>query len=405
MNKNISPENLIEELEQELLPMFKSLERISYSNHKKVIKAFTDSKVATEHFLPTTGYGHDDIGREKLDKVFANVFKTEAALVRVNFVSGTHAIGCAILGNLQYQDEVVFALGKPYDTLEEMLNYLRKQMAVQIHYSEPENWFSLESILDSLKHKVNARTKMVCIQRSMGYSTHRMSIPVSWISQIVAAVKAYNSQVICFVDNCYGEFVEEEEPSEADLIAGSLIKNPGAGIVLTGGYIAGKKDLVENAANRLTCPGIGAEGGTNFNQGRLLFQGLYLAPLAVNQMLKSSILVSRVFSYLGMNTFPEWSSQRSDVIQRLDLGQKDKLIEFCKILQQNSPVNSHLTPIPSQTPGYQDEVIMAAGTFIEGATSELSVDGPIREPYSAFMQGGLSYFYTKIFLESFLRSL
>ncbi|MDX1920021.1 MAG: methionine gamma-lyase family protein [Candidatus Caenarcaniphilales bacterium] len=402
--ENISSQLLIEKLELELLPIFNSVERIAYLNHKKVINAFKKAKVATEHFLPTTGYGHDDIGREKLDELFAYVFKTEAALVRVNFVSGTHAIACAILGNLNYQDEVLFALGCPYDTLQEMLDYLRQQMAVQVNYSEPENWFSLNSILVSLKNKLTSRTKMVCIQRSMGYSSHRMSVPVSWIHSMISEIKAFNPQIFCFVDNCYGEFVEEEEPSEADLLAGSLIKNPGGGIVLTGGYVVGKKQFVQNAANRLTCPGIGAEGGPNFNQGRLLFQGLYLAPLAVSQMAKSSILLSRVCEHLGVKSFPAWNEQRSDIIQRLDLGTKEKLIEFCKILQQNSPVNSHLTPIPSQTPGYEDEVIMAAGTFVEGATSELSADGPIREPYSAFIQGGLSYFYTKIFLESFLDS-
>jgi cystathionine beta-lyase family protein involved in aluminum resistance len=262
-----------------------------------------------------------------------------------------------------------------------------------------------EKLWQSIKPSISAKTKMICFQRSMGYSSTRPSVAVDSINFLIDKVKQVNPQIICFVDNCYGEFVEITEP-KADLMAGSLIKNPGGGIAVAGGYLAGKTKLIAKAADRLTAPGIGADGGVNFDEGRILFQGLYQAPLAVNQMLKSSLLLARCFAELGYKCWPAWNEVqiRTDTILRVDLGQKEKMLQLCGFVQSNSPVNSHLTPIPDQTPGYQDEVIMAAGTFVEGSTSELSVDGPIREPYSAFIQGGLSCFYTKILVTKLLES-
>jgi cystathionine beta-lyase family protein involved in aluminum resistance len=391
-------------LEQQLSSQFSEVERVSYLNHKKVLNAFKQAKVSTEHFYPTTGYGHDDIGRDKLDELYSLVFGSEDALVRVGLVSGTHAISCAFLGNLNYGDDVLFITGKPYDTLESVLNYAREKMNVTMTFQKNLSWEDPDLMVELARKNLKENTKFIFFQRSCGYSSDRPSISVEFIGEVISQIKRINPNLICFVDNCYGEFVEEKEPTElgADLIAGSLIKNPGAGIVLTGGYIAGRRNLVKAASERLTCPGIGSEGGLNFGEGRLLFQGLYLAPHAVEQMVKSSLLLSVAFEECGLKTLPVSNSKRVDIIQKIEMGSREGLIDFCKLVQANSPVNSHLTPIPSETPGYSDEVIMAAGTFIEGATSEFSVDGPLREPFTAFIQGGLSYFYTKVFVENYL---
>ncbi|MFN5540114.1 MAG: aminotransferase class I/II-fold pyridoxal phosphate-dependent enzyme [Candidatus Melainabacteria bacterium] len=399
----------LNQLEKELSERFNHIDEISYFNHQKVIKAFQKVKVGTEHFQSTTGYGHDDLGRAKLDELYAEIFNTEAALARVNFVSGTHAIACAILGNLKAHDEILFAFGRPYDTLESMLTYIENSLEGKVHIVEHNNWEDYELVIEKTIALINNKTKIIAIQRSRGYSASRPSVSVAQIGQLIQRVKSINPEIICFVDNCYGEFVENYEPTElegdskADLIAGSLIKNPGAGIVLAGGYVAGRSDLIENTANRLTCPGVGAEGGPNFGQGLHLFQGIYLAPMIVSQIMKGMTLCAKVFDSLNMQSSPQWSDDRTDIIQRIDLGSRDKLIQFCKLLQGASPVDSHLTPYPAQTPGYEDELIMAAGTFVEGSTSELSADGPLREPYSAYLQGGLSYLYTKIFLERFIQ--
>jgi len=399
-----SASELLQQFEVELSDQFKRIDEMSLHNHKKVAQAFAKVKVSSEHFNPTSGYGHDDLGREKFDELFAAVFNAEAALARVNIVSGTHAIACAILGNLKANDEIVFALDEPYDTLTSLLNHLQSNLNCKVKIVKHKNWDNFETVINQCVHEISENTKLVSIQRSRGYSATRPSVNITQIAQLIGAIKHKNPQAICFVDNCYGEFVEKHEPIDvgADLMAGSLIKNPGGGIVLTGGYVVGRKDLVEAAAERLTCPGVGAEGGPSFNQGRLLFQGLYMAPLQVSQALKGMLMSARVCEHLGFQTSPRYDEERTDTIQRLDLGDRERLIEFCKTLQQNSPVDSHLTPQAAQTPGYNDELIMAAGTFIEGSTSELSADGPLREPFSAYIQGGLSYFYTRIFLEKLI---
>jgi cystathionine beta-lyase family protein involved in aluminum resistance len=396
----------LENLEADLKQNFAEVDQISLSNHKKVAAAFKEAKVGTEHFTETSGYGHDDLGRAKLDELFALVFKTESALARINFVSGTHAIACAILGNLKINDEIVFAFGRPYDTLEDLLKFIVNNLNGQVKFAEAQNPNNFAQVKAAVFEQLSKKTKMLALQRSRGYSALRPSYSVLQLAELIKEVKAYNKDIICFVDNCYGEFVERLEPTEvgADLMAGSLIKNPGGGIVSAGGYVVGKKALVANSADRLTCPGVGAEGGPNFGQGRLMFQGLYLAPNMVNNALKSMFLASRVFAEVGLQTNPDWNQVRTDIIQRVDLGSREKLISFCKLLQNNSPIDSHLTPQPAVTPGYRDELIMAAGTFIEGSTLELSADGPLREPFSAYLQGGLSYNYTKIFLEQFLAS-
>ncbi len=404
MSKISVAQNLINQFELNLQKSFQNIDQISLFNHRKIANAFKKAHISSEHFNSTSGYGHDDLGRQKLDELFALIFGTEAALARVNFVSGTHAIACAILGNLNPSDEIIFAFGTPYDTLQSILNYIQINLNGKVHINEVADWQNLNEIIENTLKLINAKTKIIALQRSRGYSAIRPSYSVSQIGELIKAIKAKYPAIICFVDNCYGEFVETQEPTElgADLMAGSLIKNPGAGIVLTGGYVVGKHRLIQKTADRLTCPGVGAEGGPNFNQGRLLFQGIYLSPLIVSQILKGIILAARVCEYLGLPTSPSSDEVRTDIIQRLDFGNREKLIQFCHSLQKNSPIDSHLMPIPACTPGYQDELIMAAGTFIEGSTSELSADAPLREPYSAYLQGGLSYFYTRLFLENWL---
>ncbi len=401
---SLNPNQLLSSLENELQLKFAQVEAVSLYNHRKVAKAFQDNAIGSEHFAPTSGYGHDDLGRDKFDKLFASVFAAEAAIARVNFVSGTHAIACAILGNLKAGENIVFPLGSPYDTLDYMLNHIKEDLKGKVKIAEPSDWNNVSEVAQKTIELIDDETKIIAIQRSRGYSAVRPSFTVSQIAQLISEIKAVRSDLIIFVDNCYGEFVEESEPLEvgADLIAGSLIKNPGGAIVLTGGYVAGKRELVWKASERLTAPGIGTEGGPNFNQGRLLFQGLYIAPRVVAEALKGMILSARVFEELGLTTSPSSLEQRTDIIQQIDFRNREKLIHFCKLLQLASPIDSHLTPFPSQTPGYQDELIMAAGTFIEGSTIELSADGPLREPYTAYLQGGQSYFYTRIFLEKFL---
>ncbi|MDX1918808.1 MAG: methionine gamma-lyase family protein [Candidatus Caenarcaniphilales bacterium] len=397
--------DLIERFEDEISSAFKRFDQISFLNHQRVAEAFSQAQVATEHFQSTTGYGHDDLGREKFDQLFALLFKAEAALARINFVSGTHAIGCALLANLEPGSEVVFAFGKPYDTFEGVLRYTKEKLKGNLVFVEHEHWHDYKVISDIVLKSLTERTKLVFLQRSRGYCAKRPSINILQLKEMIQAIKKYNPAIICLVDNCYGEFVEESEPIEAgaDLIAGSLIKNPGGGIVSSGGYVAGKREYVQASADRLTVPGIGGEGGPNFGEGRLLFQGLYLAPRAVNQALKSVTLAARVFEHLGFKTDPHWSNQRTDTILRIDIGSREKLIEICRFLQSQSPIDSHLTPEPAITPGYEDSLIMAAGTFIEGSTSELSADAPLRPPYSLFLQGGLSYYYTKLILIEYLR--
>ncbi len=401
---------IIDAAEEKVLSYFKRVDKIKEYNQEKVLSAFRKYKIGLEHFSSVSGYGHDDLGREALDNVFADVFKSEAAVVRNHFVSGTHAIACALFGNLRYGEKLVSVVGTPYDTLEEVIgtrgNHRASLMGHGVLYEEIpliDNW---DVDYERLEKTIDKNVNMVTIQRSRGYST-RKSLDIGATKKIIDIVKSKNPNCICFVDNCYCEFVEEKEPLEigADIVAGSLIKNPGGGIVETGGYIAGKEEFVEQAAMRLTAPGIGAAGGAMLNQSRLIFQGLFMAPSIVAEAVKGSILASQVFEDIGFVSNPKPSQPRTDLIQTIEFGKPEPLLAFCRALQHNSPVESYLTPIPDDVPGYEDKLIMAGGSFIEGSTIELSADGPLREPYAAYMQGGLNYAHVKIALDGVLKEL
>ena len=403
----------IKQAEKSLTEIFEKVNEIRDFNQRKVLKSFIDNRVAPEHFYTVSGYGHDDMGRETLDKVFADVFKAEKALVRIHFASGTHTLACALFGNLKYGDKLISAVGTPYDTMLEVIgtqgdDETKRSSLIGngVLYDEVPLINGEDVDFDKLEQMVDEKTTMVLIQRSKGYST-RKSLSMDTIEKICKIVKSKNPECICFVDNCYGEFVDKKEPLEvgADLIAGSLIKNAGGGIVEAGGYIAGKELYVERSANRLTAPGIGSEGGAMFNQHRLIFQGLFMAPSIVSEAIKGAILAAKVFEDIGFNSSPRYDEKRTDIIQNIIFGSPKPLEEFCRTIQSLSPVNGYVTPIPEHIPGYEDEVIMAGGTFIEGSTIELSADGPMREPYVAYMQGGLNYAHVKICLEEILKKL
>ncbi len=402
----------IKNAEKSLAAQFEAVNEIRDNNQRKVLKAFFDNKVAPEHFYTVSGYGHDDLGREVLDKTFAQVFKAEKALVRIHFASGTHTLACALFGNLRYGDKLISVAGAPYDTMQEVIGTAGDDETKRasligngVLYDEvPLKGDDID--FEALEKTIDKETTMVLIQRSKGYST-RKSLTIDVIEKICKVVKTKNPDCICFVDNCYGEFVEDREPLEAgaDLIAGSLIKNPGGGIVEAGGYIAGKELYVERAANRLTAPGIGSEGGAMFNQHRLMFQGLFMAPSIVSEAVKGAILAAKVFEDIGFNSAPRFDEKRTDIIQNIIFGKPEHLEEFCRTIQSLSPINGYVTPIPEYIPGYEDQVIMAGGTFIEGSTIELSADGPMRAPYVAYLQGGLNYAHVKICLEEMIKKL
>lgn len=397
-------------IEEKLSQQFSLIDDIRDFNQKKVLDAFVENKVAAEHFMTVSGYGHDDLGREVLDKVFAQVFKAEKAIVRNHFVSGTHALACCLIGNLRYGEKLVSIAGAPYDTMEEVIGTRGDKraslMGYGVLYEEIPLTQNLEVDFKSLEKTVDKTCTMALIQRSRGYSL-RKSLDIATIEKIIDIVKSKNPDCICFVDNCYGEFVETQEPIEvgADLIAGSLIKNPGGGIVETGGYIAGKAELVEQAAMRLTAPGIGSEGGAMLNQSRLIFQGFFMAPSVVSDALKGAVLAAKIFEEIGYVSTPKFDEKRTDIIQTITFGAQKPLEAFCKTVQELSPINSYVTPIPDDIPGYEDKVIMAGGTFIEGSTIELSADGPIRPPYAVYMQGGLNYAHVKIVLKEILNKI
>ncbi|WP_414583384.1 aminotransferase class I/II-fold pyridoxal phosphate-dependent enzyme [Scytonema sp. PCC 10023] len=398
------------EAEQALLQIFSGIDAQVKQNVQRVLNAFRHQRVGAHHFTGVTGYGHDDLGRETLDKLFAEVVGAEAATVRVQFVSGTHAIACALFGVLRPGDEMLAVVGAPYDTLEEVIGLRGQNQGslneFDIHYRQldltPEgtiNW-------QALSHAVEEKTRLVLIQRSCGYFW-RPSLSIAEIEKIIHLVKQQNPNTICFVDNCYGEFIETQEPTHvgADLIAGSLIKNPGGTIVTAGGYVAGRADLVEAAACRLTAPGIGSYGGATFDQNRLLFQGLFLAPQMVGEAMKGTHLTGYVFDKLGYPVNPAPLLPRRDVIQAIKLGSAQKLIAFCRAIQQHSPIGSYLDPIPDEMPGYESKVVMAGGTFIEGSTSEFSADGPLREPYIVYCQGGTHWTHVAIALEAAIEAV
>jgi len=400
----------LREAEQALLEIFSAIDAQVKHNLKRVLDAFRDHRVGAHHFAGVSGYGHDDLGRETLDQVFAQVMGAEAAVVRVQFVSGTHAIACALYGVLRPGDEMLAVVGSPYDTLEEVIG-LRGQgqgslLDFGIKYRQLELTDQGKIDWQNLTTSITDNTKLVLIQRSCGYSW-RPSLSIAEIEKIVQIVKQQNPHTICFVDNCYGEFIETQEPTHigADLIAGSLIKNPGGTVVSAGGYIAGRSELVEAAACRLTAPGIGSQGGATFDQNRLLFQGLFLAPQMVGEAMKGTYLTGYVFDKLGYPVNPPPLAPRGDVIQAIKLGSAKKLIAFCKAIQQHSPIGSYLDPIPDDMPGYESQVVMAGGTFIEGSTLELSADGPLREPYVVYFQGGTHWTHVSIALQAAIEAV
>lgn len=401
---------IIKQAEKAIRNEFERIEDIRDFNQEKVLNAFIENKVAPEHFYTVSGYGHDDLGREVLDKVFANVFKAEKALVRIHFASGTHTLACCLFGNLKYGDKLISVAGTPYDTMQEVIGTAGDDLTKEdsligngVLYDEVPLKNGTDIDFDKLDEMIDATVKMVLIQRSKGYST-RKSLSIETIGKICEIVKRNNPNCICFVDNCYGEFVDTKEPLEvgADLIAGSLIKNPGGGLVEAGGYIAGKEKYVDKCANRLTAPGIGCEGGAMFNQHRLIFQGLFMAPSVVCDALKGAILAAKIFDEIGYDSSPKYNEKRTDIIQNITFGSPEPLEHFCRTIQSLSPINGYVTPIPEYIPGYEDQVIMAGGTFIEGSTIELSADGPMRAPYVAYMQGGLTYAHVKIALRKIL---
>ena len=394
----------IRQAEEILRPQFQELEEIRDYNQEKVLRAFIDNKVAPEHFYTVSGYGHDDLGKEVLDNVFAQVFKAEAALARNHFVSGTHTLSCALFGNLRYGEKLVSVTGTPYDTMQEVIGTVgggKRESLIGhgILYDEVALKEDGTVDLEAIEKAIDSSVKMVEIQRSRGYSL-RPSVDIETIGKICQIVKSKNPDCICFVDNCYGEFVEKQEPLEvgADLIAGSLIKNAGGGIVETGGYIAGKLEYVEQSAMALTAPGIGREGGAMLNQLRLIFQGLFMAPSVVCDAVKGAVLASKIFEDIGYISTPKYNEKRTDLIQTIAFNKPEPLEEFCRTIQALSPINAYVTPVPDDVPGYEDKLIMAGGTFIEGSTIELSADGPMRPPYAVYMQGGLNYSHVKIVL-------
>lgn len=401
---------IIKQAEKDLREQFEIIDEIRDYNQEKVLNAFIDNRVAPEHFYTVSGYGHDDLGREVLDKVFAQVFKAEKALVRIHFASGTHTLACALFGNLRHGDKLISAVGTPYDTMQEVIGTMGDEETRRasligngVLYDEVPLLNGTDVDYEKLEEMVDDKTTMVLIQRSKGYST-RKSLTIDVIEKICKIIKSKNPDCICFVDNCYGEFVDTKEPIEvgADLIGGSLIKNAGGGIVEAGGYIAGKELYVERAATRLTAPGIGSEGGAMFNQHRLIFQGLFMAPSVVSEAVKGAVLAAKIFDEIGYDSSPKYNEKRTDIIQNITFGSPEPLEHFCKTIQSLSPVNGYVTPIPEYIPGYEDKVIMAGGTFIEGSTIELSADGPMRAPYVAYMQGGLNYAHVRIALTKIL---
>jgi cystathionine beta-lyase family protein involved in aluminum resistance len=401
---------LLQEAEQALSQIFSGIDSQVKKNLEQVLSTYRHYRLGTHHFSSVSGYGHSDLGREVLDQVFAQVMGAEAAAVRVQFVSGTHAIACALYGVLRPGDEMLAVAGAPYDTLEEVIGLREPGQGslaeFGVRYRQLELTPAGEIDWEALSTAIAPETKLVLIQRSCGYSW-RSSLAIADIEKIVHLVKQQNPDTVCFVDNCYGEFIETREPTAvgADLMAGSLIKNPGGTIVTAGGYVAGRADLVEKAACRLTAPGIGSHGGATFDQNRLLFQGLFLAPQMVGEAIKSTHLTAYVFDKLGYPVNPLPFVPRRDVIQAVRLGSPQKLIAFCRAIQQHSPVGSYLDPVPAPMPGYDSNLVMAGGTFIDGSTAEFSADGPLREPYTVFCQGGTHWTHAAIALEAAIHAI
>ncbi|SEU30674.1 Cystathionine beta-lyase family protein involved in aluminum resistance [Lacrimispora sphenoides] len=388
------------EIEEALMERFKEIDETAEYNQMKVIKAMQDNRVSDIHFAATTGYGYNDLGRDTLEAVYASVFHTESALVRPNLISGTHALTVALSGNLRPGDELLSPVGKPYDTLEEVIGIRDSAGSLKeygVVYRQVDLLDDGTFDYEAIGKAVNEKTKLVTIQRSKGYDT-RPTFSVSQIGELISFVKKIKPDVICMVDNCYGEFVERIEPSDvgADMVVGSLIKNPGGGIAPIGGYIAGREDCIDRASYRLTAPGLGKEVGATLGLNQSFFQGLFLSPTVVAGALKGAVFAANVYEKLGFSVVPDGSQSRHDIIQAVTFGKPEGVIAFCQGIQAAAPVDSFVTPEPWDMPGYDAPVIMAAGAFVQGSSIELSADGPIKPPYAVYFQGGLTWFHAKL---------
>lgn len=404
-NLKISHESqkIVNESEQKLKNIYQELDNICDYNSMKVLNAFNKNNLNESHFNSTTGYGYNDEGRDVIEKIYADIFNTEDALVRSQFISGSHALTVCLFALLRPEDTLLSITGKPYDTLDEVIGLVDNPSSLKsfnINYDQVDlinNDFNYEEIADKIKN--NPHIKVIEIQRSKGYST-RKSLSISKIAQVIAFIKKLNPNIIIMVDNCYCEFVSKQEPTEvgADVVVGSLIKNLGGGITPNGAYIVGKKDLIKLCSERLNLPGEGKEVGPSLNMNKSILQGLFMAPSVVNSALKTAVLTSYIMEKLGFDVEPKYNEERADIVQNIIFHDQEKLIKYCTAIQSSSPIDSNVTPVPWDMPGYQDQVIMASGSFTQGSSIELSCDGPIREPYIAYQQGSLTYSYGKIAL-------
>ena len=398
-----------EKIEDSLKERFAAIDATAEYNQLKVIKAMQDNRVSAECFNMSSGYGYNDLGRDTLEKVYASCFKGEDALVRPQITCGTHALALALMSNLRPGDELLSPVGKPYDTLEEVIGIRPSKGSLAeygVSYRQvdllPDGSFDFEHI----KEAINERTKLVTIQRSKGYAT-RPTLSVARIGELISYIKGIKPDVICMVDNCYGEFVERIEPSDvgADMIVGSLIKNPGGGLAPIGGYVAGRADLIENCAYRLTSPGLGKEVGATLGVTQSFYQGFFLAPTVVCGALKGATFAANIYEALGYPVIPNGSESRHDIIQAVTLGSAEGVIAFCKGIQAAAPVDSYVSPEPWAMPGYDNDVIMAAGAFVQGSSIELSADGPVKPPYAVYFQGGLTWYHAKLGILKSLQSV
>ncbi|MGN0672427.1 MAG: aminotransferase class I/II-fold pyridoxal phosphate-dependent enzyme [Anaerovoracaceae bacterium] len=403
---------LIDESEREVSPVFEELDDIMTYNQYKVLDVFQKNRLADRHFSWNTGYGYDDAGREMIEKVYADVFHAEAALCRPTLVNGTHALAITLLGLLRPGDELIYCTGTPYDTLETVIglkNYEPGNGSLKdygVTYKQVELLPDGNIDYEGLRNAISDRTRMVTLQRSTGYGW-RKAITIDKIEEWASFVSDINPDIIKMVDNSYGEFLDTKEPTDvgADVMAASLIKNPGGGLALTGAYVAGRKDLINRIQYRMTCPGIGGECGLTFGQTRSMFQGLFIAPRVVNGAVKGAVLCGRVFEKLGYDVCPKPEDKRSDIIEAVRLGTPEAVVSFCQGVQAAAPIDSYVKPIPWDMPGYDDQVVMAAGAFVQGSSIELSADAPIREPYNVYFQGGITYEHSKFGVIKALQAL
>ncbi len=396
-------------IEKELEERFAAIDETAEYNQMKVLKAMQDARVSDIHFAATTGYGYNDLGRDTLEEVYAKAFHGESALVRPQLVSGTHALHIALSGNLRPGDELLSPVGKPYDTLEEVIGIRDSVGSLKeygVSYRQVDLLADGSFDYEGIRHSLNEKTRLVTIQRSKGYDT-RPTLSVAQIGELIAFIKKLRPDVICMVDNCYGEFVERTEPSDvgADMMVGSLIKNPGGGLAPVGGYIVGRKDCIDRAAFRLTAPGLGKEVGASLGLNQQLFQGFFLAPAVVAGALKGAIFAANVYERLGFSVVPDKTQSRHDIIQAVTFGTPEGVIAFCEGIQAAAPVDSYVAPEPWDMPGYDAPVIMAAGAFVQGSSIELSADGPIKPPYAVYFQGGLTWWHAKFGILKSLQKL